>query len=113
MEESDFKTYHYNVVGLNSEVTGVIKLKGDTIFNGQIDGELHLTEGKLVLERGSKIKGKIFAHEIEVFGEISGDIFCSGKLSFRSSAKFDGDIQSNSLVIYPGAQINMHAQALE
>jgi cytoskeletal protein CcmA (bactofilin family) len=113
MEENDFKTYHYNVVGLQSEVVGVLKLKGDTIFNGVIDGELHMIEGKLVLERGSKIKGKIVAHEIEVFGEVLGDIFCSGKLSFRSSAKFDGDIQSNSLVIYPGAQINMHAQAQE
>ena len=113
MEENDFKTYHYNIIGLNSEMSGVIKLKGDTVFNGSIDGELHLISGKLVIERGSKVKGKIFATEIEVFGEISGDIFCSGKLSFRSSAKFEGDIQSQSLVIYPGAQINMHAQAQE
>ncbi len=111
MEELDFKTYHYNVVGIESEMTGVLKLKGDTIFNGTIDGELHLAEGKLVLERGSKIKGKVIGHEIEVFGEINGDIICTGKLSFRSSAKFDGDIKSNSLVIYPGAQVNMHAQA--
>ncbi|MFY7993537.1 MAG: bactofilin family protein [Bacteriovoracaceae bacterium] len=113
MQESDFKTYNYNVVGLESEVTGTLKLKGDTVFNGSINGELHLLEGKLVLERGSKITGKIFAQEIEVFGEINGDIFCSGKLSFRSSAKFEGDIQSQSLVIYPGAQINMHVQAQE
>lgn len=113
MQESEFKTYHYNVIGLESEISGNLKLKGDTVFNGTINGELHLLEGKLVIERGSKVVGKIFASEIEVFGEISGDIHCTGKLSFRSSSKFDGDIQSHSLVIYPGAQINMHAQAQE
>lgn len=113
MQENEFKTYNYNIVGIKSHIQGILKLKGDTVFSGSAEGELHLTDGKLVIERGSLVKGKIFAHEIEVFGDVTGDIFCSGKLSFRSSAKFEGDIHSNSLVIYPGAQVNMHSQAHE
>jgi cytoskeletal protein CcmA (bactofilin family) len=65
--------------------------------------------GKLVLERGSFVKGKIKAIDLDIFGTVEGDIECSGLLSIRSSAQVQGSIKSGRLVIYPGAIVEMTA----
>jgi len=104
ISENEFKTFKYNVLGANSLLTGDLKLSGDTIINSRIEGNLEVQDyGKLVLERGSFIKGTIKAIDLEIFGEFEGEILCSGLVSIRSSAVVTGTIKASRLVIYPGA----------
>lgn len=114
MNDQDFKKFNYNVLGSKSFISGTIIISGDSIINSHIDGNLEVREaGKLVLERGSFIKGKIKAIDLEIFGEVEGEIECSGLVSIRSSAKVVGSIKSSKLVIYPGAMVEMSANSQE
>jgi len=114
MNDLDFKNFHYNVLGAKSQINGDLILSGDTIVNSHIEGSIEIREeGKLILERGSFVKGKIKAIELEIFGTVEGEIECSGLLSIRSSANVVGTIKSGRLVIYPGAVVEMTASTEE
>jgi cytoskeletal protein CcmA (bactofilin family) len=114
IKDQDFKDFHYNVLGAKSRIIGHLVLAGDAIVNSHIEGSIEVTgEGKLVLERGSFIKGTIKAQDLEIFGVVDGDIDCSGLVSIRSSAQVQGSIKSGRLVIYPGAVVEMNASSNE
>lgn len=114
MNEHDFKNFNYNVLGAKSYVKGDLVITGDSIITSTIEGSIEVKEaGKLVLERGSFIKGKISAIDLEIFGKVEGEIECSGLVAIRSSAQVIGSIKSARLVIYPGAVVEMTANSLE
>jgi len=114
INDLDFRQFHYNVLGSRSKVTGDLVLCGDTIVTSHIEGSIELKEeGKLILERGSFVKGKIKAIDLEIFGSVDGDIECTGLVSIRSSAHVQGYIKSARLVIYPGAVVEMKASSQE
>lgn len=112
MDDTDFKDFNYNVLGAKSTFTGDIVFSGDSIVNSHIEGSVEVKDqGKLILERGSFVKGKIKALDIEIFGTVEGEIECSGLVSIRSSAFVQGQIKSGRLVIYPGAVVEMTASS--
>lgn len=112
INDQDFKVFNYNVMGAQSSITGDLVLSGDSIINSKVHGSIEVREkGKLILERGSFVKGKIKAIDIEIFGTVEGDIECSGLVSVRSSAFIQGTIKSGRLVIYPGAIVEMSASS--
>lgn len=114
INDQDFKDFHYNVLGAKSRITGDLVLAGDAIINSHVEGSIEvLGQGKLILERGSYVKGKIKAIDLEIFGTVDGEIECSGLVSIRSSAEVKGQIKSGRLVIYPGAVVEMNASSQE
>lgn len=112
MNDQDFRDFNYNVLGAKSSIQGDLVLCGDAIVNSEVVGSIVVKdEGKLILERGSFVKGKIKAIDLEIFGQVDGDIECSGLVSIRSSAVVSGSIKSGRLVIYPGAVVEMTASS--
>lgn len=114
MDDKDFKDFNYNVLGTKSQIIGNLILCGDSIINSSIEGSIEVMEqGKLILERGSYVKGSIKAIDLEIFGIVEGIIHCSGTVSIRSSGQVQGEIHSGKLVIYPGAIVEMTARSEE
>lgn len=114
MQEQDFKSLNFTVVGLHSKLEGDLKFSGDTLINGEINGSITMeSTGKLTLERQGRVEGTIFCHDFEVFGEVKGTINASGKLSVRSGAQVSGIINANSLSIFPGAVVNIDGNTTE
>lgn len=111
--DKDFSEFNYNVLGSRSRITGDVVLTGDTILTSEIFGSVEVVdEGKLILERGSFVKGKIKALELEIFGTVEGEIECSGLVSVRSSARIIGTLKSGRLVVYPGAIVETEIATL-
>jgi cytoskeletal protein CcmA (bactofilin family) len=114
MNDHDFRQFNYNVLGVKSKIVGDLVLCGDAIITSSIEGSIEvIEEGKLVLERGSYVKGKVKALDLEIFGQVEGEIECSGLVSIRASAQVTGSIKSARLVIYPGAVVEMTASSQE
>lgn len=109
---NDFKTFQYNILGPLTQISGNISFCGDAIITASIEGNIKmLNSAKLVLERGSKVKGAIEAFDLEVFGEVEGDIISEGSVSIRSSAQVNGSIKAKKLIIYPGAIVDTSAHS--
>lgn len=112
INDQDFRQFHYNVLGTKSKVVGDLILCGDAIITSFIEGSVEVRDqGKLILERGSFVKGTVKAIDLEIFGQVEGNIECTGLVSIRSSAQVTGSIKSARLVIYPGAIVEMDASA--
>lgn len=112
--DKDFRDFNYNVLGSRSKITGDVVLCGDAIITSEIHGSIEVLEqGKLVLERGSFVKGRIKAIDLEIFGTVEGDIECAGLVSVRSSARITGTLKSGRLVIYPGAIIETDISTID
>lgn len=108
IQEQDFKEFKYNILGANSKISGDLVLSGDAIITSHIEGSIKVIgEGRLILERGSFIDGKVEAHDVEIFGTVSGEIKSTGTVSVRASAKISGSLESSKLVVYPGAIVEM------
>lgn len=114
INDHDFRQFNYNILGVKSKINGDLVLTGDAIITSTIEGSIEVLDtGKLILERGSFVKGKIIAIDLEIFGQVEGEIICSGLVSVRSSAHVTGTIKSARLVIYPGAIVEMTAHSQE
>lgn len=109
---NDFRAFQYNVLGLGSKLIGDISFSGNTIITATIEGNVKmLNSATLTLERDSKVTGRIEAFDLEIFGEVDGDIHSEGSVSIRSSAQVSGSIKARKLVIYPGAIVNTEANS--
>lgn len=91
-----------NLIGPGTVIKGDIDTNGDIRIEGSIEGTIKV-KGKLVVGNTGKIAGDIQCQNAEVFGEILGQIGVSELLSFKASAKMNGDIVTNKLSIEPGA----------
>jgi cytoskeletal protein CcmA (bactofilin family) len=113
INDQDFREFHYNMLGARSKITGDLALYGDTIITGTVEGSINMQDdGKLVLERGAFVRGKLKAINLEIFGEVEGEIECAGLVSVRSSAMVSGTIKAGRLVIYPGAVVETHSSSV-
>lgn len=73
--------------------------------NSAISGNVSLTFDGLV-EKNSRITGDINCKNIEIFGDIIGNIKAENAVIIRGSANVLGDITCHSLVVDEGAKIN-------
>lgn len=114
MQESDFKSLNFSLLGKETSLEGEFTFSGDTIINCQMKGKLTvINDGKLTFERDSKFEGNIFCKNIEVFGKVSGTIDADGTLSVRASAEVSGQINAKKMSIFPGASINIEGHTTD
>lgn len=114
IQEQDFKDFKYNILGSHSQIQGDLTLSGDAIITSRIEGSIKVVgEGRLILERGSFVEGKIEAHDVEIFGTVKGEIRSTGTVSVRASAKISGSLEAKKLVVYPGAIVEMDINTRE
>lgn len=112
--EKDFKSINYNIIGKETTIEGNLNLSGDTIIAGTVLGDIMAAPNtNIILERDSLIKGNMNCFQLEIFGDFEGTLLVHSKLIIRSSAKVTGKIEASSLVIYPGALVNMEGRTLE
>jgi cytoskeletal protein CcmA (bactofilin family) len=108
MNLSDFRDLNFSFIGRNNKFKGEFFFEGDTIINCSLEGEITSSQNsKITFDRESIFDGTLTAHDVEIFGKVSGNIQSSGALIIRASAEVSGKIQAASLKIYPGATVNM------
>ena len=94
--------------GKNSKIKGDLHLEGPTHISSRIEGHIFIQEDyKLSIEPTGSIEGSLNAFDIDVYGKVHGDITAHGTLRIFPSANISGKISAKSLVIKPGATVNM------
>ena len=104
----------FTYIGKNSKLTGNFYFHGTTHLKGQLSGEIKI-EGpaKLVLEIDSITSGKLYCHDLDIYGEFTGEIFSSGLVTIYPTGFFEGKMLAKSIEILPGAVVNMNGHTEE
>jgi cytoskeletal protein CcmA (bactofilin family) len=94
-----------NIIGQGTRINGDLISNGDFRVDGAIEGGVKVGQ-RLVIGSTGKILGNIEADSATVAGHIKGNLTVKNVLELKPSAKIDGDIITNKMVIEAGAQFN-------
>lgn len=85
---------------IKGEITG----QEDLLIEGNIEGNIHLENCSLTIEKGSIIHADIHAKNVFIRGFVYGNVFASEKVFIDENARVFGDISAARISILDGAQ---------
>ena len=88
------------------QFSGVVRIDGN--FHGSINGGETLIVGS-----NAVIHADIRVREIEIHGQVFGNIEVGGRAEIHSSGTFRGDIHSPLLVIHAGGVLDGHSHMIK
>jgi cytoskeletal protein CcmA (bactofilin family) len=109
-----------SVAGLTAEVvqpsggvvTSTLLIKGeihgreDLYIDGEVQGAIHLSEGRVTVGPHGKISANVDAREIIVRGKVKGALHARERVEVGRTGEIHGDIATARLAIEEGAQIH-------
>jgi cytoskeletal protein CcmA (bactofilin family) len=109
-----------SVAGLTAEVvqpsggivTSTLVIKGevrgseDLYIDGEVQGTIHLTNGRVTVGPHGKISANVDAREILVRGKVTGALRGRDRVEIGSTGEVRGDISTSRIAIGEGAQIH-------
>jgi cytoskeletal protein CcmA (bactofilin family) len=108
------------VAGMTAEVvqpsggtiTSTLLIKGevrgteDLYIDGEVQGTIHLTNGRVTVGPHGKIAANVDAREIIVRGKVTGALRGRDRVEIGSTGEVNGDIATSRIAIGEGAQIH-------
>lgn len=98
-DNSSFKT---NMITSGTTITGDVSCSNDIRIEGNLVGNL-VVKGKVVIGATGVIQGEVQCNNCDIEGALEGKITTNELLTFKSTAKINGDITTKKLAIEPGA----------
>jgi cytoskeletal protein CcmA (bactofilin family) len=109
-----------SVAGLTAEVvqpsggivTSTLLIKGeirgndDLYIDGEVQGTIHLTNGRVTVGPHGKISANVDAREILVRGKVTGALRGRERVEIGSTGEVRGDIATSKIAIGEGAEIH-------
>lgn len=92
-----------NLVGKGTVFEGTVRAENDVRASGQVIGTLQV-EGKAMISESGSVDGEIIATNADVAGRVQGDIEIEERLVLKSTARVEGNIETDRLVVEEGAQ---------
>jgi cytoskeletal protein CcmA (bactofilin family) len=90
-------------VGGGTVVTGEANFKALMRVDGHLSGRIISSTGTLIVGANGKVDANIEVAIAMIHGTVNGDIIATQRLELGRAAKLNGNIQTASLVIEPGA----------
>jgi cytoskeletal protein CcmA (bactofilin family) len=90
-------------VGSGTVVTGEANFKAMMRVDGHLSGRVNSSSGTLIVGANGKVDANIEVAIAIVHGTVNGDIIATQRLELGRAAKLNGNIQTASLMIEPGA----------
>ena len=90
-------------VGSGTTVTGEANFKAMMRVDGHLSGRVNSSSGTLIIGANGKVDANIEVAVAIVHGTVNGDIIATQRLELGRAAKLNGNIQTASLMIEPGA----------
>ena len=90
-------------VGSGTVVSGEANFKAMMRVDGHLSGRINSSSGTLIVGANGKVDANIEVAVAVVHGTVNGDIIATSRLELGRAAKLNGNIQTASLMIEPGA----------
>jgi len=89
------------ILGKTAEFSGSIKSEGSIRFDGTGTGDI-ISQGDVIMGADSTLVGNIEANNVEISGEVHGNVKATGAFRIFESGVLFGDISVSSFVIDEG-----------
>lgn len=86
-------------------IQGEFSSMTDIRVDGTVNGKM-FSSGRIVVGEKARIEGSLFCSDLDLWGEVTGDIFVKNLLSLKSSATVEGNLHVRRLQVEVGATLN-------
>jgi cytoskeletal protein CcmA (bactofilin family) len=90
-------------IGKSVVIKGELSGSEDLTIEGNVEGRIELKENTLTIGPNGKIRAEVFAKQVIVLGEVTGNVTASEKVDIRDNGSVDGDVTSPRVAIAEGA----------
>ena len=90
-------------IGKSVFIKGELSGSEDLTIEGNVEGRIELKENTLTIGPNGKIRAEVFAKQVIVLGEVTGNVTASEKVDIRDNGSVDGDVTSPRVAIAEGA----------
>jgi cytoskeletal protein CcmA (bactofilin family) len=102
IEKSAPRAGAHTVIGTSIVIDGEISGDEDLVIQGTVKGRISLKES-LYVEGSGVIEADIETANVEVSGQVTGNIAASDKVELKADCKVVGDIRAPRILIADGA----------
>jgi cytoskeletal protein CcmA (bactofilin family) len=95
----------HNALAAGTLIKGSIYAEEDMRIDGKVEGLIE-SAGRIVIGPQADIQGDIRCSNLDITGNVSGNLDIREALSIHASGNFTGDMTAGSLEIAPGARFN-------
>jgi len=92
-------------ISLGSVIKGIVSFRGNTKLNCKLEGDL-TCDANLVVGRDSKIRANIRSLNVEVYGQVVGDINAENLIELHPGARVTGDIKAKRVAMHDGVNFD-------
>ncbi len=90
-------------IGKTVVIRGELKGSEDLVIDGQVEGTVLLTEGRLTIGASANVAADLNAKDVLILGRLKGNIVASGRVELRAGSTVDGDVRALRLAIEDNA----------
>jgi cytoskeletal protein CcmA (bactofilin family) len=90
------------VIGSSIMIDGEISGDEDLVIQGTVKGKIALKES-LIVEGSGVVEADIETQNVEIAGQVTGNIVASDKVELKSDCRVVGDIKAPRVLIADGA----------
>ncbi len=94
-----------------SRIGGALRIKGEIVgqedfrVDGEVEGRVSLTGGRMTIGQAGRVSGPIEAREIVVQGTVRGNLRAARRIEIGPSGALEGDLAAERLHIAEGARV--------
>ncbi|HEX3893046.1 MAG TPA: polymer-forming cytoskeletal protein [Terracidiphilus sp.] len=90
-------------IGKTVVIRGELKGSEDLVVDGQLEGTISLTEGRLTIGPNANVAADLTAREVLILGKLRGNIIASGRVELRAGSVVEGDVKATRLAVEDNA----------
>jgi cytoskeletal protein CcmA (bactofilin family) len=91
-------------------IKGEIRGREDLYIDGEVQGSIHLTDGRVTIGPHGKISADVDAREVVVRGKVKGAVRGRERVEIGRTGEVRGDIATIRIAIEEGAQIHSRVE---
>ena len=95
-----------NIISPSTRIKGDFSSNGDIRVDGYLEGNIQTT-GKVVVGKEGQIIGNLNCSSAYFEGSFKGEMKIENTLTLKASAKIEGDVVTEKLMVEPGAIFNV------
>lgn len=90
-------------IGKTVVIRGEVKGSEDLIVDGQLEGTITLSEGRLTIGPNANVTADLTAKDVLILGRVKGNIVATGRVELRAGSVVEGDVKALRLAVEDNA----------
>ncbi len=104
-ESEVFPHEKYAKIGKTLDIEGDISGQENISIEGRFQGKIRLEQNDVFIEHNATVKAEIHARNVQIRGQVEGNVFAAEKVHIGKNGRMNGDIFASRISINDGAQI--------